>query len=479
MMATKAVDDVRRVRPQVSAAAAHQPRVVRLAEDFFVRQCHPCLTGTAVARERASPCRVPPAWRAEAPSCSLRRHRRWAWVCSMPTTPPAPPPATASDTAPRRRRRATTSSSCVPRSTMRPWSRTRIWSASRTVEIRCDTMSDVRSRITPRRRPRISSSVYVSTADSASSRIRIRGSVSSGARERRPLLLAAGQRDAALADDRVVALREVGDVLVEPRDGRGPRARARPSGRARPGRRRRTRCSRQASRRTGTAPAARSRSPRAGPPAGSRARRRRRRTPCRGGGSCRRGSRLISVDLPEPVAPTIATVWPGAIVAETPSQHRPAVVGERQVAELDGARAGRRRGTAPGCASASEMAGSASMTASIRFHEAIPRWTMFVTQPNAIIGHDSITRYALNATNSPSVMRLWMTSRLPEPQHEQRAQPQEQRHARVEEALQPDQPAVAVDVLLVRRPGTARPRRPPAGTRGRRARPTAPPGRPR
>ena len=38
------------------------------------------------------------------------------------------------------------------------------------------------------------------------------------AREGRPLLLAARQRDAALADHRVVALRERRDVLVEPRD---------------------------------------------------------------------------------------------------------------------------------------------------------------------------------------------------------------------------------------------------------------------
>ena len=42
-----------------------------------------------------------------------------------------------------------------------------------------------------------------------------------GARERGALLLAARQRDAPLADHRVVAVRKVGDVLVEPRDGGG------------------------------------------------------------------------------------------------------------------------------------------------------------------------------------------------------------------------------------------------------------------
>ena len=59
-----------------------------------------------------------------------------------------------------------------------------------------------------------------------------------------------------------------------------------------------------------------------------------------GGGSCSRGSRLISVDLPEPVAPTSATVWPGSMR----ERRRPAApdgrspIRERQVAELDRAR---------------------------------------------------------------------------------------------------------------------------------------------
>jgi hypothetical protein len=36
-----------------------------------------------------------------------------------------------------------------------------------------------------------------------------------------------------------------------------------------------------------------------------------------GGGSCSRASKLISVDFPDPVGPTIATVCPAAIRAET------------------------------------------------------------------------------------------------------------------------------------------------------------------
>ena len=38
------------------------------------------------------------------------------------------------------------------------------------------------------------------------------------------------------------------------------------------------------------------------------------------------------------------------------------------------------------------IAAGVSSTSSIRFQLAIPRCSMFVTQPNAIIGHDSIVR---------------------------------------------------------------------------------------
>ena len=69
----------------------------------------------------------------------------------------------------------------------------------------------------------------------------------------------------------------------------------------------------------------------------------------------------------------------------------------------------RRRSLRPDVA----IAGSVSSTSSIRFHDAMPRCSMLVTQPNAIIGQLSIVRYALNATNWPSVMRPRITSRLP------------------------------------------------------------------
>ena len=86
----------------------------------------------------------------------------------------------------------------------------------------------------------------------------------------------------------------------------------------------------------------------------------------------------------------------------------------------------------------------------------MPRCSMFVTQPNAIIGQLSIVRYALNATNSPSVMRPLNDLAAAEPQHEQRAQAEKERHARKEEPLQHDQPAVAGDDTRRWRAGTAR-----------------------
>ena len=61
----------------------------------------------------------------------------------------------------------------------------------------------------------------------------------------------------------------------------------------------------------------------------------------------------------------------------------------------------------------SATSGTASSTSSIRFHDAMPRWRMLVTQPNAIIGQLSITRYELKATNSPSVSSPRITCRLP------------------------------------------------------------------
>ena len=110
-----------------------------------------------------------------------------------------------------------------------------------------------------------------------------------------------------------------------------------------------------------------------------------------GGGSYSRGSRLTNVDFPDPVAPTIASVWPGSIVTDTRSR-----TGRPLYAKLRFRNSTRPR-TSTGCrgaagADASLTEGSTSSTSSIRCHDAMPRCSMFVTQPKAIIGQLNMTR---------------------------------------------------------------------------------------
>ena len=122
------------------------------------------------------------------------------------------------------------------------------------------------------------------------------------------LLLPARQRDAALADQRVVALRKLREVLVEPRDALRPSRDAIPLAPDRRAQPKAMFSAIVALNRNGswaTKPIA---------PRSTASGMCRTSTPSMktvpGGGSCRRGSRLRSVDLPEPVAPTIAVVVP-------------------------------------------------------------------------------------------------------------------------------------------------------------------------
>ena len=94
-------------------------------------------------------------------------------------------------------------------------------SASAIVESRWAMMIVVRPRIASRSPSRMSASVVASTDAVASSRMRIRGSISERTRDRDPLALAAGERDPALADHGLVALRQLGDELVRLRSARG------------------------------------------------------------------------------------------------------------------------------------------------------------------------------------------------------------------------------------------------------------------
>ena len=172
---------------------------------------------------------------------------------------------------------------------------------------------------------RIAASVWVSTADSASSSTTTCGPARQRPGDRRALLLPAREVDPALAEHRVVARREGLDRLVELRHPRRGRRR-------RPGRELAQRDVLAAwSGRTGTSPAARTR-----PPAAAR----RATAPASGtpssripprSGSASRATISTSVVLPAPVAPTTATHEPGGAVKETPSQ-RPAAVAARSLA---------------------------------------------------------------------------------------------------------------------------------------------------
>ena len=133
-----------------------------------------------------------------------------------------------------------------------------------------------------------------------------------------------------------------------------------------------------------------------------------------GGGSWSRASRLISVDFPDPVGPTSATVWPAGTRAEIWRRTGTPPYEKLRSRNSTSPRSGPMGITSDRASEASSrIAGTASSTASNRVQLAMPRWTMFVTQPNAIIGQASIIKYALNATNWPSVIRPRMTSRLP------------------------------------------------------------------
>ena len=151
-----------------------------------------------------------------------------------------------------------------------------------------------------------------STAEVASSRTSSRGRPDERAGQRQPLPLPAGQVVPALPHPGVEAVRQRGDEVRR----RGPaRARAGPPRRRRPRPERdvrRARC-----RRRRRCPAARA--PRARP--ARRGAASRRSTPssrtCPSAGSTSRTSRPASVDLPEPVGPTTATVLPAATSSVT------------------------------------------------------------------------------------------------------------------------------------------------------------------
>ena len=120
-----------------------------------------------------------------------------------------------------RPRSSPTRSSCVPRAATRPWSRTTISSASAIVERRCAMITVVRSA---HRLAQAEPDLRLGR------RVDRRGRVvedqdprvdDERARDRDALALPARERDPALADHRVVALRQPLDELVRLREPRG------------------------------------------------------------------------------------------------------------------------------------------------------------------------------------------------------------------------------------------------------------------
>ena len=250
-------------------------------------------------------------------------------------------------------------------------------SASLTVEIRCDTMIDVRSRMTSRSRERIllfGIGVHRRQGIVENQDARVDDD---GARESRALFLSAGERDAALPYRRLVALREIGDILVETRDCRGGDDRA-PSARRRP-----SRCERPPPARPAyPAPPALPARP-APPMRPARTRRchasvsENRKGSCGtkpialrsvangmsrtsmpsmntvpGGGSCKRASSEMSVDFPEPVPADESDGLAGFDRRGHVIQHERVAVRENKIAKLDGAadspaKAGHSRGPVP------------------------------------------------------------------------------------------------------------------------------------
>ena len=105
------------------------------------------------------------------------------------------------------------SCSCVPCSTIRPFSTRRIQSALRMVDSRCAMTTEVRPRITVSIAAWIFCSVMVSTDAVASSRIRMRGSarIARATGKAQQLLFPGGKQVAALPDFGIQAVFQAPD----------------------------------------------------------------------------------------------------------------------------------------------------------------------------------------------------------------------------------------------------------------------------
>ena len=97
----------------------------------------------------------------------------------------------------------------------------------------------------------------------------------------------------------------------------------------------------------------------------------------------------------------------------------------------------------------SATSGTMSITSSIRFQDAAPRWSMLVTHPKAIIGQVSIAEVRVERDELAQGEALPHHFTAAQPQHQQRPEAEKQAQARVEQRLQPDDDEVAPHVLRV------------------------------
>ncbi len=156
----------------------------------------------------------------------------------------------------------------------------------------------------------------------------------------------------------------------------------------------------------------------------------------------------MSVDLPDPVGPTSATVWPGVDAHGDPVEHGALPVREGQVPELDlAADIGQRH---------QPVARRILDLRRVLQHleHALPRREAALHHVRHPAERDHRPRQHRQvgverdepADRDPAADHL----AAPQPQHQQRAQAEEERHARVEHPLQADEPPVALEVFAVR-----------------------------
>ena len=128
--------------------------------------------------------------------------------------------------------------------------------------------------------------------------------------------------------------------------------------------------------------------------------------------SYRRGTRLVRTVLPEPVAPTTATVSPAARSRSTSCRTSCSASGNRKPTPRNRS-APARVGPARGCRRARSV--SVSSTSAIRSAAVIASWVIESRNPSEATGHTSDSIRVMKATRVPMVSRPWPAAIAPKP----------------------------------------------------------------